>query len=122
MVKGIVLALASFWIAGVAVLIVMSDSGSMSNPDAVFFLPVMAAVGALVGPMTFVSGVHGLLYGYGSGMPTCWAWFWIVLPYAGYLLLLAGVVVLRNPKLRISCLSLEALCALIAAKGVAYCI
>ena len=46
----------------------------------------------------------------------------LAIPHFAGVLLFAGAVVLRNPKLRISCLSLEALCALIAAKGVAYCI
>ena len=69
MFKRIVLTFASFWLAGVVALVVMSDPGAMSNPDSIVMLPFMAAVGMFVGPITFVAGVHGLMFGYGSGVP-----------------------------------------------------
>ena len=59
MFKRIVLTFASFWLAGVVALVVMSDPGAMSNPDSIVMLPFMAAVGMFVGPITFVAGVHG---------------------------------------------------------------
>ncbi|MDO5311926.1 MAG: hypothetical protein Q4G55_00800 [bacterium] len=121
MFKRIVLTFASFWLAGVVALVVMSDPGAMSNPDSIVMLPFMAVVGMFVGPMTFVAGVHGLMFGYGSGVPTPWA-LWVALSYVGYLGLFAGAVVFKQPKLRVACLVIEALCALVAAKGVAYCI
>ena len=73
MFKRIVLTFASFWLAGVVALVVMSDPGAMSNPDSIVMLPCMAVVGMFVGPITFVAGVHGLMFGYGSGVPTPWA-------------------------------------------------
>ena len=121
MFKRIALTFASFWLAGVVALVVMSDPGAMSNPDSIVMLPFMAVVGMFVGPMTFVAGVHGLMFGYGSGVPTPWA-LWVALSYVGYLGLFAGAVVFKQPKLRVACLVIEALCALVAAKGVAYCI
>ena len=84
-------------------------------------LPCMAVVGMFVGPITFVAGVYGLMFGYGSGVPTPWA-LWVALSYVGYLGLFAGAVVFKQPKLRAACLAIEALCALVAAKGIAYCI
>ena len=121
MFKRIVLTFASFWLAGVVALVVMGDPGAMSNPDVIVMLPFMAAVGMFVGPVTFVAGVHGLRFGYGSGVPTPWA-LWVALSYMGYLGLFAGAVVFKQPKLRAACLAIEALCALVAAKGIAYCI
>ena len=121
MFKRIVLTLASFWLAGVVSLVVMSDPGTMLNPDIIVMLPFMAAIGMFVGPITFVAGLHGLMFGYGSGVPTPLA-LWVALSYVGYLGLFAGAVVFKQPKLRAACLAIEALCALVAAKGIAYCI
>ena len=121
MFKRIVLTFASFWLAGIVALVVMSDPGAMSNPDSIVMLPVVAVVGMFVGPITFVAGVHGLMFGYGSGVTTPWA-LWVALSYMGYLGLFAGAVVFNRPKLRAACLAIEALCALVAAKGIAYCI
>ena len=118
MSKRIVLTLASFWLAGVVALAVI-DPGAMSHPGIIVVLPFMAAIGMFVGPIAFVAGVHGLMFGYGSGAPTPWA-LWVALSYVGYLGLFVGAVVFRQPKLRVVCLAIEALCALVAAKGIAY--
>ncbi|MBQ4198291.1 MAG: hypothetical protein II649_00260, partial [Kiritimatiellae bacterium] len=68
------------------------------------------------------AGVHGLMFGYGSGAHTPWALLWVALSYVGYLGLFVGAVVFRQPKLRAACLAIEALRALVATKGIAYCI
>lgn len=120
--KRIVKTLAAFWIAGVVAIALASDPGTLSKPTVATGLPLLAAYGVLVGPITFVAGVHGLLRGHGSGAPMPWALLWVVLAYAGYVGLFAGAVAFRNPKLRIACLAVEAVCALVAAKGVAFCI
>ena len=122
MLKRVLLTLASFWLAGIVALVVMSDPGTMSHLDYVIMLPFMATVGMFVGPITFVAGVFGLMFGYGSGAPTPWVFLWVALSYVGYLGLFAGAVIFRQPKLRVACLAIEALCAFVAAKGIAYCI
>lgn len=122
MVRRIIIALVSFYASGILALAVMSDPGAMSRIDVLWWLPVMAALGILFGPITFVAGVHGLIYGYGSGTPTSWAWVWVSLAYIGYAGLFVGSVLFKGQKLRIVCLVIETLCALIAAKGVVFCI
>ena len=57
MLKRVLLTLASFWLAGIVALVVMSDPGTMSHLDYVIMLPFMATVGMFVGPITFVAGV-----------------------------------------------------------------
>lgn len=115
-------AVASFWIAGLVAILVMSDSGTMSNPMALMGIPLLATVGLFVGPITFVIGVWGLTHGgYGSGEPQLLG-LWVTLAYLGYLLLFAGALFPKSRCLRCMCLAIEAACALVAAKGVAYCI
>ena len=53
MFKRIVLTFASFWLAGMVALVVMSDPGAMLHPDDIVMLPFMAAVGMFVGPIAF---------------------------------------------------------------------
>ena len=119
--KRIAYTIASFWLAGIVALVVMSDPGAMSNPDIIVMLPFMAAVGMFVGPITFVAGVHGLMFGYGSGAPPL-VWLWVVLSYASYVGLFIGAIAFKQRRWRLTCLAIEALGALIAAKGIAYCI
>jgi len=119
--KRILIALGSFWLAGVVAIIIMSDSGSMSNPIAVSGVPLMATVGVFVGPITFVADVHGLQVGYG-GPPLLHAWAWILLAYLGYLGLFVGAVFPKRWQYRVACMVIEFVCALLAVKGVSYCI
>ena len=119
--KRIAYTIASFWLAGIVALVVMSDPGAMSNPDSIVMLPFIAAVGMFVGPFTFVAGVHGLIFGYGSGAPPL-VWLWVVLSYASYVGLFIGAIAFKQRRWRLTCLAIEALGALIAAKGIAYCI
>ena len=122
MAKRLLMAFGSFWIAGLVAILVMSDSGTMSNLMALTGIPLLATVGLLVGPITFVVGLWGLTHGgYGCDGPT-YLWPWIVLAYLGYLLLFLGAILPKSRMLRCMCLAIEAACALVAAKGVAYCI
>jgi len=119
--KRILIALGSFWLAGFVAIFIMSDPGSMSNPITVSGVPLFATVGAFVGPMTFVAGVHGLQVGYG-GPPLLHVWAWNLLAYLGYLGLFVGAVFPKRWQFRVACMVIEFACALIAAKGVSYCI
>ena len=120
--RRLLISLASFYVAGIVALAVMSDPGSAARIDVLWWFPVMAALGVLFGPITFVAGVYGLICGYGSGTPTSCVWVWVSLAYAGYIGLFAGSILFKGQKLRIACLIVEALCALVAAKGVSFCI
>ena len=120
--RRMLISLSSFYVAGIVALAGMSDPGSVAHIDALWWLLVMAALGVLFGPITFVASVHGLICGYGSGTPTSYAWVWVSLAYAGYIGLFVGSILFKGQKLRIACLIIEALCALVAAKGVAFCI
>ena len=122
MAKRLLIAFGSFWIAGLVAVLVMSDPGTMAAPMALKGLLLLATVGLLVGPITFVVGLWELTHGgYGCGGPT-YLWLWIVLAYLGYLLLFIGAILPKSLMLRCMCLAIEAVCALVAAKGVAYCI
>ena len=59
----LLMAFGSFWIAGLVAILVMSDPGTMSNPMALTGIPLLATVGLLVGPITFVVGLWGLTHG-----------------------------------------------------------
>lgn len=120
MARRILIALGSFWLAGVVAIAVMSDPGALSDADVILGLPLLAAIGVLLGPCTFVAGVHGLIFGYRSGVPC--PGYWIALAYAGYIGLFIGAVGFKSRELRIACLVVEAICAFVAAKGVSYCI
>ena len=61
MFKRIVLTFASFWLAGVVALVVMSDPGAMSNPDSIVMRPCMAVAGMFVGSIAFVAA-KGIAY------------------------------------------------------------
>ena len=90
--KRLLVAFGLFWIAGFVAILVMSDSGTMSNPLALCGIPLLATVGLFVGPITFVVGAWGLTHGgYGSGGPSLWG-LWIALAYLGYLLLFVGAI------------------------------
>ena len=119
--KRIACTITSFWLAGIGALVVMGDSGAMSIQDDIVYLPFMAIIGVFVGPYLFVAGVHGLIFGYGSDAPPL-VWAWVALSYASYVGLFIGAVVFKRRRWRLACLAIEALSALIAAKGVAYCI
>ncbi len=122
MAKRLLIAFGSFWIAGLVAILVMSAPGTMSDPMALMGFPLLATVGLLVGPITFVVGLWGLTHGgYGCDGPT-YLWLWIVLAYLGYLFLFIGAILPKSRVLRCMCLVIEAVCALVAAKGVAYCI
>ena len=122
MAKRLLTAFGSFWIAGLVAVLVMSDPGTMSDPMALMGFPLLATVGLLVGPITFVVGLWGLTHGgYGCDGPA-YLWPWVVLAYLGYLLLFIGAILPKSRVLRCMCLAIEAVCALVAAKGVAYCI
>ena len=119
--KRIAYTIASFWLAGIVAIVVMSDSGSMSEPGVIVVLPFMAAIGMFVGPYFFVAGVHGLIFGYGSSAPPL-VWVWVALSYASYVGLFIGAIAFKRRRWRLTCLAIEAIGALIAAKGIAYCI
>lgn len=122
MAKRLLIAFGSFWIAGLVAVLVMSDPGTMADPMALMGLLLLATVGLLVGPITFVVGLWGLTHGgHGCDGPT-YLWLWIVFAYLGYLLLFIGAILPKSRMLRCMCLAIEAVCALVAAKGVAYCI
>lgn len=121
MQKRLLMAIGAFWIAEVVAIAIMSNPGTMSTPFVLAGLPLLATVGLFVCPFTFVAGVHGLIHGYGSE-PLPYPGLWIALAYLGYLSLFAGVVMPKSLALRIACLLIEAACALVAAKGIAYCI
>ena len=119
--KRIAYTITSFWLAGIVALVVMSDSGAKFEPYDIVGVPLMATIGMFVGPYLFVVGVHGLIFGYGSGAPPL-VWLWVVLSYASYVGLFIGAIAFKQRRWRLTCLAIEALGALIAAKGIAYCI
>ena len=122
MARRFLIAVASFWIAGLVAILVVSDSGTMSNPMMWTGIPLLATVGLFVGPITFVIGLWGLAHGgYGSGGPQLFG-LWVTLAYIGYLLLFAGALFPKSRCLRCICLTIEAACAFVAVKGVTYCI
>ena len=86
MAKRLLVALGSFWIAGLVAILVMSDSGTLSNRMALLGIPLLATVGLFVGPITFVAGLWGLTHGgYGCEGPSL-PGLWVVLAYLGCLL------------------------------------
>ena len=115
-------AFGQFWCVAAAAILVMGDPGMASNPAALLGIPLLATVGLFVGPIAFVAGAWGLTHGgYGSGGPAWW-WLWVSLAYLGHALLFAGAVFPKSRLLRYACVAVESACALVAAKGVAYCI
>ena len=122
MARRFLITLAAFWLTGIVAIAIMSDPGSMSNIEDVFGILFLATVGVFFGPWFFVPGVHGLIYGHGSGVPIQWVWVWITLAYMGYVGLFRGAMCFKNWKWRIACIAIEAICALVAAKGVSFCI
>ena len=121
MSRRVLIALASFWGAGVLALLVVSDPGSMTHARTYWTFFILATYGLLFGPFAFVVGVHGLIFGSRSEVPP-FVWVWMALASIGYFGLFAGAVGLKSRKLRAACLLVEAVCALVAAKGLCYCI
>ena len=119
--KRIAYTIASFWLAGIVALVVMSDPGAIFEPYDIVGVPLMATIGMFVGPYFFVAGVHGLIFGYGSSAPPL-VWVWVALSYASYVGLFIGAIAFKRRRWRLTCLAIEALGALIAVKGIAYCI
>ena len=121
MSRRVLIALASFWGAGVLALLVVSDPGSMTHARTYWTFFILATYGLLFGPFAFVVGAHGLIFGSRSEAPP-FVWVWMALAFIGYFGLFAGAVGLKSRKLRAACLLVEAVCALVAAKGLCYCI
>ena len=97
----------------------MADPGTLTCHILFVVGPLLSTVGLFVGPRTFVIGVNGIIYGYGSGSP---AWVWVALAYVGYIALFFGAICFKHRALRVMCLMIETTSALLAAKGIAYCI
>ena len=59
--RRVLIALASFWGAGVLALLVVSDPGSMTHARTYWTFFILATYGLLFGPFAFVVGAHGLI-------------------------------------------------------------
>ena len=65
--RRMLLTVVSFWASGIAALAIMADPGTLTCHILFVVGPLLSTVGLFVGPRTFVIGVNGIIYGYGSG-------------------------------------------------------